>query len=463
MAGLHWDLKSAGRAVQATEKASHCMKKLVLPADLVWMRSVWLKADSAETSWERFSLATSEGARCGVGKVLGELRVKPLLCFVNSRSGGRQGLDVVQQLRALLHELQVVDLGVKGASPDDALVWWSRNVVSNYRILVCGGDGTAAWVLSRIEALSFDYVAPVAILPLGTGNDLARVLGWGGGYQGGSVLDKLLQLSRAEICFLDRWTVSFQENLTLASPGRMSTSLTSLRRTWRAAKPREPVGLCNYIGIGIGAAVTLSFHRMRERRPSLFVSRVLNKVWYAMSGLRTFMQGNFSLATSVMLICDGEEVELPQDLQGIIVLNIGSYGGGCDLWSNCYTGGASEAHQSMQDKKLDVVGVRSIMELTAAQVGLSGLSNTVRLAQAGNVVISTNKRLPVQIDGEPFKVDAGTTIDIDWESQAMMLANSAGEVSATEVVEWGLQNSIIDASQRAALLMEIATRRTDAA
>ena len=58
------------------------------------------------------------------------------------------------------------------------------------------------------DALCFKE-PPCALLPLGTGNDLARVLHWGPGYSGEKVLNILFSVENADIVQLDRYVRMF--------------------------------------------------------------------------------------------------------------------------------------------------------------------------------------------------------------------------------------------------------------
>jgi diacylglycerol kinase (ATP) len=135
--------------------------------------------------------------------------VQPLLVFVNVKSGGCQGLELISSFRKLLNPYQVFDLDNGGPLPG---LYVFRNI-QNYKILVCGGDGTIGWVLQCLDNVGQDSQCSspaCAIVPLGTGNDLARVLRWGPGYTGGEdPLNLLRDVIDAEEIRLDRWTVVF--------------------------------------------------------------------------------------------------------------------------------------------------------------------------------------------------------------------------------------------------------------
>lgn len=105
--------------------------------------------------------------------------------------------------------MQVIELN-SSQGPEAGLDLFSN--VQYFRVLVCGGDGTVAWVLDAIERYNYDSPPPVAVLPLGTGNDLSRVLHWGGGFsviQGKSALSTFLNdIDRAAVTMLDQWKVN---------------------------------------------------------------------------------------------------------------------------------------------------------------------------------------------------------------------------------------------------------------
>ncbi|XP_064206522.1 diacylglycerol kinase delta-like isoform X2 [Anguilla rostrata] len=139
----------------------------------------------------------------------------PLLVLVNSKSGDNQGVKFLRKFKQLLNPAQVFDL--MNGGPQQGLRLFQKFAM--FRILVCGGDGSVGWVLSELDKLGLHKQCQLGVLPLGTGNDLARVLGWGGLCDDDAqILQILEKLERATTKMLDRWSVMTYEVPTKHSP-----------------------------------------------------------------------------------------------------------------------------------------------------------------------------------------------------------------------------------------------------
>jgi diacylglycerol kinase (ATP) len=176
----------------------------------------------------------------------------PLVVFLNSGSGGQQGVGLHRKFSYMLNPRQVFDL----QSQPPAIALNQYKDVPGLVVLCCGGDGTVGWLLSELDNIDFGGrpVPPVAILPLGTGNDLARCFGWGGGYTGEHLVPILRSIETAPVDLLDRWAITI-EPLTGAGAGA-------------EAGDEAPLSIINnYFSIGVDAAVA---HKVRSRRMLLY-------------------------------------------------------------------------------------------------------------------------------------------------------------------------------------------------
>lgn len=117
---------------------------------------------------------------------------------------------------------------------------------------------------------------PIAILPIGTGNDLARTLGWGHKYTDESLQRLLHNLSGAAVVRLDRWDLS----CTPGAPAPEVLDENGEETVQSADQPPLPV-FNNYFSIGADAQVALEFHESRQANPERFTSRWYNMMFYA--------------------------------------------------------------------------------------------------------------------------------------------------------------------------------------
>ncbi|XP_070616497.1 diacylglycerol kinase zeta isoform X1 [Erythrolamprus reginae] len=330
--------------------------------------------------------------------------MKPLLVFVNPKSGGNQGTKMFQSFMWYLNPRQVFDLSQGG--PKEALELYRK--VHNLRILACGGDGTVGWILSILDQLRLNPPPPVAIVPLGTGNDLARTLNWGGGYTDEPLSKILSHVEEGEIVQLDRWNLQVEPKPD-GNPEEKDETATD----------KLPLDVFNnYFSLGFDARVTLEFHESREANPEKFNSRFRNKMFYAGTAFSDFLMGSSKdLAKHIKVVCDGTDLTPKiQDLkpQCLVFLNIPRYCAGTMPWGN-----PGEHHdfepQRHDDGCLEVIGF-TMTSLAALQVGGHG----ERLHQCREVVLTTTKAIPMQVDGEPCKLGA-SCIRISLRNQANMV------------------------------------------
>ena len=371
--------------------------------------------------------------------------VTPILCFVNTASGGQQGLYVMSQLIKYLNHHQVFDL--KLISPELVLEKYSK-LPSGFKVVACGGDGTVGWILNSIQKLNLNSSqVSVAILPLGTGNDLALELGWGTVFECSSISAYLDEVILARKIPIDRWELTIEEgaptaptstskilstrnpaaatataattagtaftagidgddaeededddgeddddnddndadgpkggvdksatagdvpatqssatsehntkdiNSTTAAPYRavrgskrafagklfksgvshvskVAKKLSSSSQ--KIAPSHRRLWFQNYMGIGVDAQISNRFHETRKASPYIFIHNLVNKLIYGVMGCNEMWgQSCVDFPQHVRLYCDGVEIPLPYDTQGIVFVNIASYGGGSRLW-----------------------------------------------------------------------------------------------------------------------------------
>lgn len=264
---------------------------------------------------------------------------------INPDSGGRLGRHLARRLAARgepVHDLRRGGLERLAAAAAGPLV-------------ACGGDGTAAAVIEAVHRTGRDL--PVAVLPLGTGNDLARHLGWPAAPPRAGELDAwLAHAIAAPEVRLDRWV--------LAGPG--------LFRAW-----------FNYWSLGADAGAALRFHHLRRIEPWLARGGAVNRALYGICGLGA----GTGLAGAV-------EGPLPPGTAALVLAGIPSYAGGRRLGPGIRA----------DDGRLDLFALPGGLSLGLV---LGGRRRARPLGRHPAFAIRLRRPLPMQLDGEPFLAPAG--------------------------------------------------------
>jgi len=345
---------------------------------------------------------------------------RPILVFINPKSGGNQGCKLIQSFQNILNPRQVFDLNKR--KPQEVLELFRK--VPNVRVLACGGDGTVGWILSTLDKMSLPKPPPVAILPLGTGNDLSRTLNFGPGYTDEAVSKIIQGVEDSKVVKLDRWKLRVTKNTEVTSTNK-SDEDEGIEDHLSVDEPPLKV-INNYFSIGVDAKVSLEFHNCREANPNKFSSRIGNKMFYARASVLEYLTSKTNdLSKHLTIYCDGKNyTHRIRELKPVCILflNIPRYASGTNPWG--HPTGTELTNQRIDDRMIEVLTF-SNNQLGMLWIGGHG----ERICQCRSAEIITTEGLPMQIDGEPFRLNP-SNIRVDFFKQSNMLQKGKRRTSA---------------------------------
>lgn len=294
-----------------------------------------------------------------------------LAFLINQKSGGGAGERLLSSLQELIAQGKLIATAhaLDFAELDSQL----ELALRNERVIIGGGDGTISSVVERFVSSRFcDQIRAMptfalGILPLGTGNDLARELGITSVRHPVNLERLAERYSQARTQSVDIWQVLFADGS---------------RRI-----------LCNYLSVGFDAAVVSHFANTRFRddilrrggkwgnRLRYFASAVRNSLyWLSLEGVE--ISGSSGV------------VRHPKWCRSIIVSNTRSIMGL----------GKVNRESDVSDGVLEVGVTRFIADYIRMMIAsaISGFAAHPRGRYDSVTIRGLRSDDPIQIDGEPI-------------------------------------------------------------
>ncbi len=261
---------------------------------------------------------------------------------------------------------------------------------STETLIAVGGDGTVSSVLSIMLASEFANRVQIGLIPLGTGNDLARVLGLYKPFVDKGLLYLVRRLLMAKSRPFDIWTVN----------GKFA--------------------LANYFSAGIDARIAHDFNQDRATGVISSNSVIANKLHYVK---RFFADRAYYLKRGRISMVDRDSEFVENiDLMGhktVIVGNIPSFASGANPFFK----------SDMSDGYLEVVCVPNMLNfLLAIAVGNVPVVGFImkkyllksRKVRALTLDLADNEF--IQLDGEDLSGKVGNRVTIEFATQVRMLS-----------------------------------------
>jgi diacylglycerol kinase family enzyme len=299
--------------------------------------------------------------------------------LINPISGGGQGKEVFNFLPEIMRSMDFKeDEWIREFTVIDLFEEQIRDALAGSQCLIAvGGDGTMTAVFSvLLKHKEFRHIK-IGLIPLGTGNDLARVLNLYSALVDRGLLYIVRKLVVAKSRNFDLWQVN----------GKFA--------------------MANYFSAGIDAHIAYDFNRDRKEGKIAGNSVLKNKLHYVK---RFFADKDYRLKSGELHIIDafGKKRIFPlQNNRTVIVGNIPSFASGSNPFGK----------SDMADGLLEVLRIKHIRNfLKAITIGAGKL-----VIKAKEIELHLQKDEYIQIDGEDFKNKLEMPISIKFGGKVNML------------------------------------------
>ncbi len=315
--------------------------------------------------------------------------------LINPISGGGQGKVVEKFVPEIMQSM--------GLSPSE----WSSELTDGNRLreqiretaentetlIAVGGDGTVSTILSVMQESGLAEKLRLGLIPLGTGNDLARVLNLYETFVNKGLLFLVRRLVHASSRPFDIWKVN----------GKFV--------------------LANYFSSGIDARIAHDFNADRASGAFSGTSVLANKMHYVK---RFFADRKHCLGLAELKIENSNGEWETKDVSGfrtVIVGNIPSFASGSNPFDGC----------DVSDGLLEVVPVPNLPAFfgalalgTIPLVGKIYKRFFLKTIHAKKVYLKTSEDEFHQLDGDDLTQRAGKEIHIEYGCRVKMLSLEPG-------------------------------------
>lgn len=305
--------------------------------------------------------------------------------LINPISGGGEGRNVEKFLPEIMDSLGFARADwVAEFTTADGQHQQALNAIANSRKLIAvGGDGTVSTVLRALMETGRYADIQIGLIPLGTGNDLARVLQLYDAYSNRGLLYLVRQLVQASSRPFDLWKIN------------------------------DTFAMANYFSCGIDARIAHDFNQDRASGKIPGSSPLANKLHYVKRfiGDRAHRLGHVSLR---YMDAKGQwHSKVLSKHRTVIVGNIPSFASGANPFQD----------SDMADGLLEIVPVKSLFRFLGG-IGLG--QNFVKMFlpswHAREIIIDFEPNEFLQLDGEDLSGHCGDRIHISYAGQTQLLA-----------------------------------------